>query len=550
MTTWEYIIAGVLAGSSAKMLVEQLSQLKADKARSVAKRTGLPIEQVTAIAEIDPTANGSYIEWLAKVVKSGEGNLPAEPEQIIAAITSFEGLKKIPSFTGNKNVFSYPTYGDFDTMVNQSMNVSSMAKKEEEVKKLFFSEIDKRFPYRVIDRETSKMTNKPVLLSGYYPWLMSLAKKGDIVLPEDSQKVLDVITKFEAKLQDPDFASPKDIARYPTIVSLLNAVTRGEEAEVVDRDRIADAPGVKLIGTSKRYGHYYELYAVTTSDQASKLFNPANMGRKPDGANFNGWCVKDPSIFSGTYSMGPNNPAYMFRRDGLAYALSDIRSGNIKNRDDADANNSLTVELLGSLQDQMPPKLVDVIVRKNPWSSKHYDEIKKSGIDNTINDIFARAVGEFGGSSLAAKIAARDAIDFMKSFEWTTPTKKALTYIYANPWLAMGYATRQIKNWVPELHPVIESVPAALGGYYDLAMRELKLDPSGFPDFKEKAEQWAAKGSGATEDSSACYLPLVFYAMHNPKDIGSIDPRLLEKVKKDAPDMYMVLTQSLKKSQK
>ena len=546
MTTWDYIIAGILAGSSAKMLVEQLSQLKADKARSVAKRTGVPIEQVTAIAEIDPTANGSYIEWLAKVVKNGGGNLPAEPEQIRTAITSFEGLKKIPSFTGNKNVFSYPTYDDFATTVNQSMNVSSMAKKEEEVKKLFFSEIDKRFPYRVIDRETSKMTNKPVLLSGYYPWLMSLAKKGDIVLPEDGQKVLDVITKFEAKLQDPDFASPKDIARYPTIVSLLNAVTRGETAEVVDRDRIADAPGVQFIGAAKKYGHYYELYAVTTGEQANKLFNQANMGRKPDGANFNGWCVKDPAVFTGRYHMGPNNPAYMFRRDGLAYALSDIKSGDVMNRDDKPVNNALTVELLGSMQSQMPPKLVDAIINKNPWSKKHYNEIKTNGIDNTVNTLFAKAVGEFGESSTASKIAANDAIDFMKNFEWAHPSQKALSYIYANPWLAMGYAVRSIKNWVPELHPVIESAPAALAAYYDFAMRDLRLDRSGYPDYKEKALQWAAKGGGQTEDAAMCYLPLTFYIRHNPEDIDSIDPQLLEKIKKDSPAIWNVLSSSLK----
>ena len=351
---------------------------------------------------------------------------------------------------------------------------------------------------------------------------------------------------FEAKLQDPDFASPKDIARYPTIVSLLNAVTRGEEAEVVDRDRIADAPGVQFIGAAKKYGHYYELYAVTTGQQANKLFNQANMGRKPDGANFNGWCVKDPDIFASRYHMGPNNPAYMFRRDGLAYALSDIRSGDVMNRDDKPANNALTVELLGSLQSQMPPKLVDAIINKNPWSKKHYNEIKENGIDNTVNAIFAKAVGEFGESSTASKKAADDAIDFMKNFEWTNPSQKALSYIYANAWLAMGYAVRSIKDWVPELHPVIESAPAALAAYYDFAMRDLRLDPSGFPDYKEKALQWAAKGSGENEDASMCYLPLTFYIRHNPEEIDSIDPQLLAKIKKDSPAIWSFLSSSLK----
>jgi hypothetical protein len=546
MTTWDYIIAGLLAGSSAKMLVEQLSQLKADKARSVAKRTGMPIEQVTAIAEIDPTANGSYMEWLAKVVKNGGGNLPAEPEQIRTAITSFEGLKKIPSFKGNKNVFSYPTYDDFATTVNQSMNVSSMAKKEQEVKKLF-AVIDEKFPLRLIDPNTRQLSDRPVLKVGYFPWLMALAKKDDIVLPEDGGKVLDAITKFEAKVQDPDFASPKDIARYPTLVSLVNAVTRGETDEPINRDRIPDGPGVQLVGTAKKYGHYYELYAVTTPEQGSKLFNQANMGRTPAGAAFSGWCVKDPTYFnSSSYCMGPNNPGYMFRRDGLAYALSDIKSGSVKDRNDKDANNSLTVELLGSMQSQMPPKLADAIIRKNPWSNKHYDEIKKNGIDGTINTIFAKAAGEFGESSTASKIAANDAIDFMKNFEWTYPTQQALSYIYANPWLAMGYAVRSIKNWVPELHPVIESAPAALAAYYDFAMRDLRLDRSGYPDYKEKALQWAAKGGGQTEDAAMCYLPLTFYIRHNPEDIDSIDPQLLEKIKKDSPAIWNVLTSSLK----
>jgi hypothetical protein len=199
MTTWEYIIDGILAGSSAKMLIEQLSQLKADKARSLAKRTGMAIEQLMGIAEIDPTANGSYMEWLAKLVKNGGGNLPADPEQIRATITSFEGLKKIPSFSGNKNIFGYPTFDEFSTTVNQSQNVASNQKKEAEVKKLF-AEIDKRFPLRFIDRATGQPTDKPILKSGYFPWLMALSKKNDITLPEDGPQILYAITKFEEKI--------------------------------------------------------------------------------------------------------------------------------------------------------------------------------------------------------------------------------------------------------------------------------------------------------------------------------------------------------------
>lgn len=545
MTTWEYIIDGILAGSSAKMLIEQLSQLKADKARSLAKRTGMPIEQLMGIAEIDPTANGSYMEWLAKVVKNGGGNLPADPEQIKATITSFEGLKKIPSFSGNKNIFGYPTFDEFATAVNQSQNVASNQKKEAEVKKLF-AEIDKRFPLRHMDRRTGEPTDKPILKSGYFPWLMALSKKNDIILPEDGPQILDAITKFEEKVKDPNFSSPKSIARYPTLASLVGAVTQGDEGGDVQTstDRLPDEPGITFVAANKKYGHYYELYAVTTGEQANKNFNPAGMGRKADGKGYRGWCVKDPEIFRNNYQMGPQNPAYMFRKDGIPYALSDIRSGDVKNRDDADANAALTVELLGSLQKVMPEKLVDAIIKKNPWSRQHMDLIKREGIDEAVNLIFKKASGEFGGSSTAAQLAAKDAIDFMKNFGWQYPTQQALSYIYNNPWLAMGYAARSVKDWVPDLFPVIEQTPAALAAYYDIATRELKLDPKGYPDYKEKALEWAEKGNGQSEDGIMSFLPLAMY-VRNTGDVSGISPELVTKIKKDAPMVWNVISKSM-----
>lgn len=545
MTTWEYIIDGILAGSSAKMLIEQLSQLKADRARGLAKRTGLPIEQLTAIAEIDPTANGSYMEWLAKIVKNSDGNLPDEPEAIRNAITSFEGLKKIPAFKGNKNILQYPTYNAFADTVNQAQNVSSNVKKEEEVKKLF-AEVDKLFPFRTIDPRTRELGTKPVLTSGYFPWLMGLTKRGNITLPEDAQIVLDAIVKFEEKKSDPNFTGAKSITRYPTLQSLISAVTRDEAETEVSRDRIPDGPGIKLLASTNKWGHHYELYEVTSPEQGAKYFGPENMGRKPDGGQWRSWCVKDPRIFTGaTYQLGPSNPAYMFRKDGISYALSDIRSGSVMDRDDKTANNSLTVELLGAFERVMPPELRDAIIKKNPWSASHADLIKKEGIDGAVNLIFKKAAGDFGGSSVAAQRAAQDAILFMKSFSWQHPTQEALSYIYANPWLAMGYALRSVKDWVPDLHPVIEQTPAALAAYYDLSTKDNKLDPAGYPDYKEKAIEWAAKGNGKSEDGVLCYAPLVIY-IRNTGDVSGVPPQILENIKKDAPVLWNIISKSIK----
>ena len=552
MTTSEYIISGILAGSSAKMLIEQLSQLKADKARSVAKTTGLPIEQVTAIAEIDPTANGGYIQWLAKCFK--QANLPnsspmPSPEEIQNDINAFEIAKRIPDFTGNKNILTYGQYDDFKQIVTQSERLQSSKKKEEAVKDLFDNRIQKEFSnFNIVrDHLTGEViSKKAVYLTGYYPWLMYLVKTNNIVLPEDAEAVMSVIRKFEAKVADENFHGAKNIASYRTIQDLSRAVTRGETAEVVNRDRIPDAPGVKLLGTSTKYGHFYELYAVTTSEQGRKLFDKSNMGRRPDGSEWFGWCVKDPHFFTGLYHLGPKNPAYVFRRDGLTYALADILSGDIMDRDNIPANSGLTVELIGSFWKPsttlMPEKLFDKIVGKNPWSQKNQDEIKKNGIDKSLDKMFSDAEGDFGDSSSESKKAADNAISFLTAFEWSHPTAKALTSIYKNAWLAMGYAMLQTKDWQPGLHPIIGKNPGALGQYYDFAMK-LGLPRSGYPEYKELAMKYAERA--AIKDPpldkaelQLFYLPLAHYMKNNPEEIDSIDPELLNIFKQDMPFLY------------
>ena len=119
-------------------------------------------------------------------------------------------------------------------------------------------------------------------------------------------------------------------------------------------------------------------------------------------------------------------------------------------------------------------KLRKAIINKNPWTRSHADLIEKEGIDQAVTTIFKKAAGEFGGSSTAAQLAAKDAIEFMKNFGWKYPTQEALSYIYSNPWLAMGYAARSIKDWVPDLHPIIEQTPAALAAYYSIMVKELR----------------------------------------------------------------------------
>jgi hypothetical protein len=98
---------------------------------------------------------------------------------------------------------------------------------------------------------------------------------------------------------------------------------------------------------------------------------------------------------------------------------------------------------------------------------------------------------------------------------------------------------------VPDLHPVIEQTPAALAAYYDLSTKDNKLDPAGYPDYKEKAIEWAAKGNGKSEDGVLCYAPLVIY-IRNTGDVSGIPPQILENIKKDAPVLWNIISKSIK----
>ena len=90
--------------------------------------------------------------------------------------------------------------------------------------------------------------------------------------------------------------------------------------------------------------------------------------------------------------------------------------------------------------------------------------------------------------------------------------------------------------------PVIEKTPAALAGYYDMAVRKLGLDPAGYPGFKAKAYEWAHKAADRNdyktgevpEDIQLYYGPLTMY-IKNSGDTDGLTPQLLAKIMKDAP---------------
>lgn len=460
MTKIEYLLAGVLAGSSAKMLMEDMDQIKMDRCRKVSKDTKVPLDQVVAIADMDPTASGSYIDWLVRM--ASKGGLPSK-EEIGQTISRFDKLKKLPDFSSDKNVMAYKTWDDFQQAVSAAHAISSKSEKERQIR-AFSKYVHKRHPY--VDKD-----GRPLVVGGYPQWIERLVKTGDVILPEDADQLLELIDAFEEKKKDPNFRKSKNIMTYRTRAQLNHAMFGEDETSKpgnYDYEAIPNGPGIVKLDSTFVNGHYYDLYAVTTPEMAALHFAKSNF---PPGKN--GWCVKAPNFFTGSYRMGPNNPAYFFRKDGVPYALTDVGSKSVKDQNDADAKPDLIFELLYLT---MPDKVKENILNIHPWTRKYKEAIMSGGPSAAVTQAFkeaadaVNAVDEKGqplSYSAQWKVAMESAIQFMKYFGWAYPPSEAMEYVAKSPAIAMAYSVFVERSRIPELEPLILSHPRAAAAYYD-----------------------------------------------------------------------------------
>ena len=461
MTKIEYLLAGVLAGSSAKMLMEAMDQAKMDRCRKVSKDTKVPLDQVVAIADMDPTATGSYIDWLVKVAAKGE--LPSK-EEIGQTLSRFDRLKKLPDFSANKNVLSYPTWADLNSVVGAAHAVSSRTEKDRQIRK-FSAYILKKYPN--VDSD-----GNPLPIGGYPDWIDRLVKSGDAVLPEDANLLLELIDAFEVKRKDKNFRKSKNILSYETRAQLNQALVDDEDPSKSinsENEAIPDGPGLKKLDSSFANGHYYDLYMVTTPEVAAVQFDKSLFQGK------NGWCVKDPNIFTNMYHLGPKNPAYFFRKDGVPYVLSDLKSGDVKDQNDAMVSPSIIMELLYL---RMPDALKQNILDKHPWTKGHSAAIMAGGIDAAVVASFQEAFKATQGNLSpqerwqvcyhgGSKKQNCGAFFFLKYFGYEYPPAEAMEYIIKTPIMAMCYAVFVEKARIPKLEPLILTCPRASTAYYD-----------------------------------------------------------------------------------
>lgn len=509
MKTLDYLIDGALAGNSVKSLIEELTQLKQDRARGLAKRYGVPIEVLNDFGNIDPTANGAYMEWMAKLAKANNNQLPVDAETFREAVLKFEHVKRLPAFTGDKNILSYRSYEAFDDVLSKAHGIQSNMDMERNAKQLF-AKVHAKYPVLGAD-------GQPIVKSGYYPWILSLAKTKDIVLPEDGYKVLDAIDEFEAAKTNPKFTGSREIGQYRTLGSLTKALAEvASDSEKVPVQQRIVADGVEFLASTVANGHYYDMYAVTTEQAASVQFAK---GVFPKGDV--GWCVKDPSYFR-QYKMGPSNPAFFIRRDGIPLALLDRRSGYVMDTCDKPAKPALIFELLYL---DMPDDLKQQILNIHPWTKKHAQDILNIGVEATILKVFKSARGEGDPAELA-----NDAIEYWVHFQkpdgsWIKPPEEAMEEIRTNPVLAASFATRVHRKRMPEFEPMIFANQRAAISYYD-ELNVIKALPGGrLPEFEPYVLEYAKQGR---------FVPAMNYAFHTHHDI----PGLAELFKEKNPKVF------------
>jgi len=99
---------------------EQARQIQANRAK---------IEQWM---DMDPTANKKYVPWIIKQIANKALKLPQQAMQLKDDLMSFERILKIPAYTGNRDIYQFPTYKDFHDTITQHGELRSKGEMERE----------------------------------------------------------------------------------------------------------------------------------------------------------------------------------------------------------------------------------------------------------------------------------------------------------------------------------------------------------------------------------------------------------------------------------
>lgn len=158
----------------------------------------------------------------------------------------------------------------------------------------------------------------------YAEWLIRMVNKKDLNPEEDTEKIKELLGRYDKLKQTPDFPSNlANISKFDTHSELFNALqpykTRKEEISEQEAKDIQEGSRVVYNRDGVR------VTEISTPEASVALCQDTN------------WCVSDiraaKSYLHGT-DYPSNEPFYMFEVDGQKAALAHVPSGQIKGVDD------------------------------------------------------------------------------------------------------------------------------------------------------------------------------------------------------------------------
>lgn len=150
----------------------------------------------------------------------------------------------------------------------------------------------------------------------YSRWIVDLMFVGDVLLPEDGEKLHELLSTFD-RVKGRLPLEMRDIHRFrsysqlrTTLLPMLPQLRSISELQ---------SEGTELLASEHLNNALYQLYRLTTAEAASKA------------AQNTGWCVCDVDTAQSYLSEGP---LYLITRNDKAFVLAHQQSGQVMNVDD------------------------------------------------------------------------------------------------------------------------------------------------------------------------------------------------------------------------
>jgi hypothetical protein len=294
-----------------------------------------------------------------------------------------------------------------------------------------------------------------------FEWLCKNLNKGDIILPEDGEKLKNQISQFYNLAKSPKFKSQHspDLMRY-TPAALFELLNEGSEElmsgkEVLRKTKEGEISGAELIYKDD----IWKVFKVTSPEAARIL-----------GSNTN-WCTTSPSTAQQYLEKGP---LYIFHKIGKAYAQLHPQSGQFMDRRDKTLKDGKMLrdgylyEIMEKIQNPEIANFLDNLLPLIHPSERYLNSIKNKNpqvLVQILNQIQIERYRILEPQIFMTDVIPDIAITYCNCIETREPEIEQ--YIIDKPNWAAAYAIYVIKGKWPEAEKAIKK-SKLIGIYYKL----------------------------------------------------------------------------------